>query len=416
MFVSDETTWYDLNGYDSSDPTIDHYNDFTAAYEYTDRGAANKAMYLLRREVAEGSSSHHGVSVTGVGRWAASELYYTAHEDDYLGDYFTFRSLRSDMLDTAEALWGTGHAYYNSVFWAFNAIGIWGDFYNISPGAYGTKPDMAEHYVSGTSRVYLFWINTNSSDRLDYAYKPWGGSWSSSYTTTEYVESGTYPAVAGYDGELYAFYSEDSTCNIMYHVILSNGTFASGPTDTGFDSCYSPSAVAYDGELYLFYLNGTSIYYATFDGSGWTSSSSTGAGSSEYLSPSAAVANGSLWLYWVSSSLLRVKEYDGSWGSNVTLQDNSGDYIYTDQDPEVAEFKDRIHITTKVSGAGAQYLQYLVFDPSTASYSENVNHWSWGGSPFVGAMVGQSSDYVLFHVVKGTVASGSMYARTKNSW
>ncbi|MFC8684494.1 M4 family metallopeptidase [Brevibacillus porteri] len=109
------------------DPTVagdpDHYSDrYTGPNDnggvHTNSGINNKAAYLL----SEGGS-HHGVTVTGIGRNDTAKIYYYALTN-YLNPNSNFSAMRQAAIQSATVLFGANSQQVESVKDAYDAIGV----------------------------------------------------------------------------------------------------------------------------------------------------------------------------------------------------------------------------------------------------------------------------------------------------
>lgn len=112
---------------DMSDPTsdgssIDHLTDYYAGLDvHYSSGLVNNFFYLLSDGGTNGTS---GETVTGIGSDAAAAIWYQA-----LTNYFTstetFADARTDTLQAADDLYGSGSAEYAAVEDAWHAVGVY---------------------------------------------------------------------------------------------------------------------------------------------------------------------------------------------------------------------------------------------------------------------------------------------------
>ncbi|MFB5680557.1 M4 family metallopeptidase [Paenibacillus terreus] len=110
-----------------ANPTLfnqpDHYDDRyrgTADYGgvHINSGIINKAYYLTAA-----GGTHHGVTVPGIGRDKAVEIYYNAFVY-YLTPTSNFAAARDALVQSAVDLYGAGSAEATSVGLAFDAVGV----------------------------------------------------------------------------------------------------------------------------------------------------------------------------------------------------------------------------------------------------------------------------------------------------
>ncbi|WP_311079688.1 M4 family metallopeptidase [Paenibacillus polymyxa] len=110
-----------------SDPTLydqpDHYSNLYRGSEdnggvHTNSGIINKAYYLL----AQGGN-FHGVTVNGIGRDAAVQIYYSAFTN-YLTSSSDFSNARAAVIQAANDLYGEDSAEATAAAQSFDAVGI----------------------------------------------------------------------------------------------------------------------------------------------------------------------------------------------------------------------------------------------------------------------------------------------------
>lgn len=110
-----------------SNPTLydqpDHYSDlYTGSSDnggvHTNSGIINKAYYLL----AQGGT-FHGVTVNGIGRDAAVQIYYSAFTN-YLTSSSDFSNARAAVIQAANDLYGANSAEATAAAKSFDAVGV----------------------------------------------------------------------------------------------------------------------------------------------------------------------------------------------------------------------------------------------------------------------------------------------------
>lgn len=110
-----------------SNPTLydqpDHYSDLYKGSSdnggvHTNSGIINKAYYLL----AEGGT-FHGVTVNGIGRDAAVQIYYSAFTN-YLTSSSDFSNARAAVIQAANDLYGANSAQATAAAKSFDAVGV----------------------------------------------------------------------------------------------------------------------------------------------------------------------------------------------------------------------------------------------------------------------------------------------------
>ncbi|KZE74553.1 bacillolysin [Paenibacillus polymyxa] len=110
-----------------SDPTLydqpDHYSNLYKGSSdnggvHTNSGIINKAYYLL----AQGGN-FHGVTVNGIGRDAAVQIYYSAFTN-YLTSSSDFSNARAAVIQAAKDLYGANSAEATAAAKSFDAVGV----------------------------------------------------------------------------------------------------------------------------------------------------------------------------------------------------------------------------------------------------------------------------------------------------
>lgn len=110
-----------------SNPTLydqpDHYSDlYTGSSDnggvHTNSGIINKAYYLL----AQGGT-FHGVTINGIGRDAAVQIYYSAFTN-YLTSSSDFSNARAAVIQAAKDLYGANSAQATAAAKSFDAVGV----------------------------------------------------------------------------------------------------------------------------------------------------------------------------------------------------------------------------------------------------------------------------------------------------
>jgi thermolysin len=110
-----------------ADPSIDHYSErvyIGSSYDnggvHFNSGIQNKAFYLL----AEGGTHpQSGITVTGIGRWPAEQIFYRALEL-YVTSGSQFSNIRAATVSAAGDLYGVGSTQYMETQRAWEAVGV----------------------------------------------------------------------------------------------------------------------------------------------------------------------------------------------------------------------------------------------------------------------------------------------------
>jgi thermolysin len=127
-----------------ADPPIDHYSErvyIGSSYDnggvHFNSGIQNKAFYLL----AEGGTHpQSGITVTGIGRWEAEQIFYRAL-DFYVTPNSQFIDIRNATVNAAGDLYGVGSTQYMEAQRAWEAVGV-GTITPPDGGGTGCDPDI----------------------------------------------------------------------------------------------------------------------------------------------------------------------------------------------------------------------------------------------------------------------------------
>lgn len=108
----------------TADDDPDHYSErYTGSADsggvHINSGIANHFFYLL----SEGGTHHLGGTVTGIGRDAAAEIWYSAL-CDYMTSSTNFSGAKTATLNAAAALYGSSSTEYSAVSQAWSAVGV----------------------------------------------------------------------------------------------------------------------------------------------------------------------------------------------------------------------------------------------------------------------------------------------------
>jgi len=260
----------------SSYPNPDHYTQIRipGCIQHWNSTFIGKSAYLLGRFVDEGTETHYGIDVTGVGADDASNVWYKAITES-LTEPGTFAKFYNGIAYGCLQYY-SGAAYTNCLA-SVQAIGLWsGDYtgdFNVNNGV--SIVYLAPEWL--TARRFLFHRAIDENDALKYSYRtcPIGGtcfwSWPATIAYTTHA-----PSAAAYESTNYVCYRNVSgtlSCGRLNYW----GTFTAGP-DPGGTIEGSPSLVYYYDGLFLAYRKSSgSIYWRHYSsGSGWSSETLTG--------------------------------------------------------------------------------------------------------------------------------------------
>lgn len=217
-----------------------------------------KIAFLMGREPSEGSVTHWGVPVTGIGESAASRAWYYALTR-YLAGATTHTdfavALDSACLDVYYETFDFNH--YAQCHYALLAAGIWSRNgiagWNIDNAPVG----LASFTVGGQARKWAFYRPLGvAAVRYRYRTCPtFGGcSWSAE---TNLDSTTTGPSVATFGGNMWACFGSGAGTLIWCDRIDSTGTRHFGPDPAGYAAAVvgPPSLVPYSSKLFLAYRN-----------------------------------------------------------------------------------------------------------------------------------------------------------------
>jgi Zn-dependent metalloprotease len=334
----------------------------------------SKSGHLMGREAGEGSETHWGLGVTGIGEVNAGKVWYRALTEQLYGAA-TFTQFRNAIYSSC-AYWHTGTTYYNCLR-AVDAIGLWsGD----------AEAGWSTQYTTSLSR-----FTVNGEDRRWIFYKVYGGnsiayryrtctitgpcSWSSPFS---FDCSSDGPASALYAGYLWVCFRSPYGTNWCDR-IYSSGEVHNGP-DPG-TTLEGPPALAYrSGALYLAYRKSSGyIYWSKYTTSGgWTAEQNTGfvsntppALASQSEDPYSSGTR--LWLVYsgidnrVRYSLFN--DASGTWGASRLAGRVS---TYSQYRPSARMFRGRLHVVSYYMSY-PYYMSCAMSCDSASQWTLNVN-------------------------------------------
>jgi hypothetical protein len=316
-----------------------------ACSDHFDATIIGKAAHLLGRAAAEGSITHWGIPVTGIGGTDASLVFYGA-VNQYLGSSPTFSDLRDALLDSADEQFEWGSNQYDQTLWTVDAIGFWThkqDFGFTSE----IMPSTAHFTVNGQARRYVFDVEGGS---LKYRYRTctYYGLCTWSAPTAVYSASAGASTVI-HDGVLWVFWTYGN--GIYYKKYFSDGTSSGVYVRSGASTSVAPVAVhVATNLLYLYYRDvqplsvAATVRVMQLNGSTWSAATATLVTT---RSPFSAISLNNVHLFYRNANLdVAFKRYDrgaGTWSAEHVVEIEVGglDDAYG---PSVAYYRGRIHI------------------------------------------------------------------------
>lgn len=192
---------------------------------------------------------------------------------------------------------------------------------------------------------------------------PVGGPWGTART----VDS---PALVGYAGDLYAFWTGETDNKIWYSAyngkswseqeMVSSGV---GAPTLVLATDQSPTAAVYDGDLYVAWDDNTDFFFAKFNGSSWASepfiSSILGS------APALVGYGGDLYALWTAKTgnTISAMAYNGdTWSTPGTLSGSWGTAL-TDEAPAVTVCDSDLYVAWK--GETTSRIWYSDFNGSS---------------------------------------------------
>lgn len=210
-------------------------------------------------------------------------------------------------------------------------------------------------------------------------------SWTSYTAIPGALTNGYTPALASFDGYLYAAWVGQSSPYHIYYARFNGSTWSAHSTiPSALTTRYTePSLAVYEGDLYAAWTGQSSPYnlwFAGFNGSTWTGQTEVPqAATAEYESPAIASYDGYLWFAWIGASHKSVwdesVEEGGSWSGQAKIPPASsgGPYDY----PSLASYD------------GDLFALWYQPGPAEISYATyNLTKWSAASVLVTGSVPG----------------------------
>jgi bacillolysin len=209
-------------------------------------GILNKLAYLLHREPSEGSVTHHGVAVTGIGLAAAQWVFYDAvdlHMFDSGADLHDYRDALRDACVSRYGALSTACVQLDN---AWNAVGLWSPPQTVAASIGSRLSAYSWKGWGGSHWLYVFYRSAANNDIkwrwVDAETGYWGPeqtvSIGGSVPQTNRPVAVAPVRVDSTTGErLYVFYKEATTNQIKYFRMTPTETFEGiGSIPTGLAS------------------------------------------------------------------------------------------------------------------------------------------------------------------------------------
>jgi len=202
-----------------------------------------------------------------------------------------------------------------------------------------------------------------------------------SITTQNSAESGSPPALAPYNGNLYMAYRGWGTSTSLYSCWYDGSTWHPQTNITlqnNAQTSAAPALAPYGDDLYMAYLGwgaSTSLYCCYFDGTEWQPQTdiTTAIGAQSGSSPALAAYNGLLYLAyrgWGASTSVYTSYFDGSnWHGQTNVTDANG--VKTSSPPALAAYQGKLYMATRGWGT-SDNLYVASFDGSSWSDQTKV--------------------------------------------
>ena len=331
----------------------DHWSNFNYEDVYGNHNATivGKAAHLLGRGPGEGSTTHWGRTVTGLGPSTAQYLFYDTLTTR-LSSSADLTELRNGLLESAADSYGVFSSQWNTVDAATQAIGTFTS--DVSSGFDSPYAPRVEYFsVSGQNRRWMFYVDRATSEVM-YTYRTCVLYGACSWQTPQTVYAlpvASSPATVQYDGKLWVFFVPTSTGQIAYKTIDSAGTL-SGTASLGISTDAAVAATAFAGKLYLIWKTAGSSEQSIKFSSYLTSWS----GTSTVPWPTAtdggidAVWGGSPSLLWLAYQrfdgtairvAVRTMTTSGTWNSEVFVPTS-----VSTKAPAVDFYRNRLHVAS----------------------------------------------------------------------
>jgi Zn-dependent metalloprotease len=380
-----------------------------------------KSAHLLGRPSTEGSITHWGRSVQGVGPGTAEQIYYHAITD-VLTASADLTEVRMSAIDAAEAEFPGNNTVIQAAKTSMDAVGIWTpDYYSGITSDHTVRS--TSFYVNSNQRRYSLWkLNGYTSLKLRYnTCEPCVANCRNSVTTTVGYTT-VSPGLADVGGKLHFVWKDNSSKTIKWRYVDSSGamsTTTSLPylTESGVD------AARVGTKLFVFWKTVGSgektLAGAYWYNNQWTSLGALPTGTVSAYGPGVTGdPSGNLWLSYVKSVggvnrvVIRKRSSRGTWSSEVVLFDS-----LASQQPTAEYYRGRVHFAAESTAGLTDDIGYASCEMPCSSGTD-YTRWviqDGGGGYNVSLSAGNENDSPLFMLYQPVTISTDTYCRNKNS-
>ncbi len=309
----------------------------------------DKSAHLLGRASADGAATHWGRSVTGIGRPAAEDIYYTALTE-YLTKDATHTDVRLAMIDAAAVLFRYFPAIRSATNAAFDAIGLWTPDYEVDIDGIVQSTNAVRYQpfvVNGSNRYYLVYTDTSNNVRMKYNDAPfYTAGWSAAVTLGSSNKS---PAVGVFGTDMYIIWKNSANNFISWRKLSAAGVL-SATVQTAFQTDSDLAAAATPGSIYFVWkpvgAGEVLLKGAYWSNNSWAEMGQFPAGTASlYGAGIAADSNYNLWFSYVKSNGVQPTVYVKAlgfslfWQPEVAIPDSN-----TNVQPSLLFYRDRVNV------------------------------------------------------------------------
>jgi Zn-dependent metalloprotease len=376
-------------------PDPDHFSDYDVEFgHHSNAGIINKAAYLLGRKPEEGSETHHGVSVTGIGNHAEYIWY------DVLSNWLTssaqFVDFGNAVVNSAFSLYGYGENHTQSQR-AVQAVGIWSPDFTFNLKASFPFSVISKFSMQGQKRNFMFFQGYGKSHKdLQYSYNKCSSLMNCTWSKPETLENAKGATALQYQDKIWIFFSSEPDNRIYYRTIDKTGALsAANPLPGSPSTDQALSATVFNKKIYLFYKapgdKDQEIRYLRYD-SEWATPNETEI-RSDYGPSAVATLDKKLWLFVKSVSddsvAYRSMDVNESWSPHYKVPNTQT--VRTT--PVTAVYRNKLHLIT---GWQPYYTSCDLPCTSVKDWSSNVAQ-DFSGQPSFSLHAGYDGWLYLFH-------------------
>lgn len=380
-----------------------------------------KTAHLLGRPSAEGSTTHWGRTVQGVGRATAEQIYYHSITD-FLSASADLTEVRMSAIDAAEAEFPGNTTVIQATKASMDAVGIWTPDYD-----FGINSDTAVRSttfsVSGIQRRYYLWKLAGATDlKLRYNTCEACEPNCRNNVTTTIGDTTNSPGLASVGRKLHFVWKDRTSSAIKWRYVDDYGAMSS-TTTLAYTTDSDIDAARVGTRFFVFWKpvgSGEQLLAGAYwYNSQWTSLGTLPAGTVSAHGPAVTGdSSGNLWLVYVKSVggedrvVARKRSSGGSWGSEIVFSGS-----LATQQPTAEYYRDRVHIAAENMVDSAYDIGYTSCEMPCSSGSD-FTRWviqDGGAAHHVSLTAGNDSDSPLFMMYRPITQATDIYCRSKNS-